>query len=185
MEHITHEWLTANNHDKKWLASWLAKPCIDKEAVREWLTIHRHSDPRLWIDCALVDDEEQGQIRIARQRGKRASQKRARKIREQARKQTPFPCTPSQRLSRFALFNGRCAYCGTHGKMTVDHVVPLSRGGFDEASNIVPACTKCNSSKHARPVLEWYQSQPFFKQSQWDKIVRHCKSKFGRNFGAT
>lgn len=45
----------------------------------------------------------------------------------------------------------RCAYCGRQGDgLTPDHVVPLSRGGDNALSNIVPACGPCNLSKGAR-----------------------------------
>lgn len=45
----------------------------------------------------------------------------------------------------------RCAYCGQKGEgLTPDHIVPLSRGGDNALSNIVPACSACNLSKGAR-----------------------------------
>lgn len=53
-----------------------------------------------------------------------------------------------------------CVYCGvlvhnhTHGdlktKATIDHVVPRSRGGIDDLSNLTLACFSCNSSKGNR-----------------------------------
>ncbi|MCC6481353.1 MAG: HNH endonuclease [Sphingomonadaceae bacterium] len=47
-----------------------------------------------------------------------------------------------------ARFRGACAYCGrTDVKLTMDHVVPLAKGGAHALSNIVPACSHCNSSK--------------------------------------
>lgn len=49
----------------------------------------------------------------------------------------------------------RCAYCGTLAKLTVDHVIPVSRGGKDEPSNVVPACSSCNSSKGTKLLSEW------------------------------
>lgn len=45
----------------------------------------------------------------------------------------------------------RCAYCQKRRKLTMDHVVALSKGGSHTASNIVPACGPCNSSKGNRP----------------------------------
>jgi 5-methylcytosine-specific restriction endonuclease McrA len=48
-----------------------------------------------------------------------------------------------------------CAYCGAEDKLTLDHVVPLARGGLDEPSNVVPACGPCNASKGAKLLNEW------------------------------
>jgi 5-methylcytosine-specific restriction endonuclease McrA len=50
-----------------------------------------------------------------------------------------------------------CFYCSEASKeLTVDHVVPLSRGGEDSPANIVPACRSCNSSKGAKDAVSWY-----------------------------
>lgn len=54
-----------------------------------------------------------------------------------------------------AAASGRCTYCGKKRKLTMDHVVPISRGGGHTASNIVAACRSCNSSKHAGPVIPY------------------------------
>lgn len=52
------------------------------------------------------------------------------------------------------VFQHRCAYCGKRakGRLTQDHVTPLSNGGAHTASNIVPACSTCNYRKHAKDV---------------------------------
>lgn len=52
-------------------------------------------------------------------------------------------------------FGGMCAYCGSSGKMTIDHVVPLSRGGTHAIGNLLPACQPCNFSKHTKFLYEW------------------------------
>lgn len=45
----------------------------------------------------------------------------------------------------------KCAYCGCSNKpLQKDHVIPVSKGGDDKITNIVPACQKCNASKGAR-----------------------------------
>ena len=54
-----------------------------------------------------------------------------------------------------------CQYCGNDDreKMTVDHVIPISKGGTDEDFNLVAACQKCNYSKNDRMT-------PFFGQGR-------------------
>jgi 5-methylcytosine-specific restriction endonuclease McrA len=48
----------------------------------------------------------------------------------------------------------RCFYCKTRRlKLTMDHVIPLSRGGTHTKENIVPACQPCNSKKSAKIIL--------------------------------
>jgi 5-methylcytosine-specific restriction endonuclease McrA len=42
----------------------------------------------------------------------------------------------------------RCRYCGAPAT-TVDHVVPRSRGGSDDPTNLVAACARCNRAKGA------------------------------------
>jgi len=52
----------------------------------------------------------------------------------------------------------RCAYCGcalTTETVTVDHKIPLSRGGGSDIENIAPACKSCNSSKCDRTSKEY------------------------------
>jgi 5-methylcytosine-specific restriction endonuclease McrA len=51
-----------------------------------------------------------------------------------------------------------CAYCGNRAQAW-DHVMPHSRGGKDEPSNLAPACASCNSSKGALTPEEWWQVQ--------------------------
>ncbi len=50
-----------------------------------------------------------------------------------------------------AYYRNRCAYCGEDMvRITMDHIVPVSKGGAHSASNVVPSCTPCNSSKRDR-----------------------------------
>ena len=40
-----------------------------------------------------------------------------------------------------------CQYCGAQSRLTIDHVVPRSRGGQDTWENLVVACSSCNTKK--------------------------------------
>ncbi len=52
---------------------------------------------------------------------------------------------------------GKCWHCGKdlNGKFHVDHLIPLSKGGKHDASNIVCACPSCNLSKKDKMCFTW------------------------------
>lgn len=75
--------------------------------------------------------------------------------------------TYDQWLTIKAIYGNRCAYCGKKTrKLTQDHVIPVSRGGFHTASNIVPACQSCNSRKHDNEAPT-YQPHLFAPAEPW------------------
>lgn len=49
-------------------------------------------------------------------------------------------------------FHWRCAACGKKKWLTVDHVVPVSRGGDNTISNVQPLCRDCNYAKYTRTI---------------------------------
>lgn len=54
--------------------------------------------------------------------------------------------------------SGICHYCGRHyppRELTMDHVVPLIRGGKTVKSNVVPCCRECNAQKRYLLPVEW------------------------------
>lgn len=51
--------------------------------------------------------------------------------------------------------NGCCYYCGKQTALTVDHKMPLSRGGSNSTDNLCMACRFCNSQKGARSEQEY------------------------------
>ena len=59
-------------------------------------------------------------------------------------------------------FFNQCAYCGRQVKLTKDHLKPLDKGGQMDLFNIVPACSRCNSSKQDENWLSWFQRQSFY-----------------------
>lgn len=53
---------------------------------------------------------------------------------------------------------GICHYCGGSfppGELTMDHLVPIVRGGKSTKGNLVPACKECNNKKKYLLPLEW------------------------------
>jgi 5-methylcytosine-specific restriction endonuclease McrA len=55
---------------------------------------------------------------------------------------------------------GICYYCrdrvGAHA-LTMDHLVPLGRGGRSVRGNVVPACKRCNTRKKSMLPIEWQE----------------------------
>lgn len=47
-----------------------------------------------------------------------------------------------------------CQYCGTNKRLTIDHVLPRSRGGMHTWDNVVIACERCNAIKGNKTPLE-------------------------------
>jgi len=54
--------------------------------------------------------------------------------------------------------DGVCYYCNRNvgrANLTMDHIVPLSRGGKSKKGNIVPSCKECNNKKKYLLPIEW------------------------------
>lgn len=47
-----------------------------------------------------------------------------------------------------------CQYCGSKNDLTIDHVIPRSKGGQDTWQNLVACCTKCNLKKGSKLLSE-------------------------------
>jgi 5-methylcytosine-specific restriction endonuclease McrA len=53
---------------------------------------------------------------------------------------------------------GVCHWCGktvAPGDLTMDHVLPLARGGKTTKNNVVPCCKECNVRKKSRMPAHW------------------------------
>jgi 5-methylcytosine-specific restriction endonuclease McrA len=58
--------------------------------------------------------------------------------------------THRRKITRRAVFardNWTCQYCGARANLTVDHVIPRSKGGSSTWDNIVASCAPCNRRK--------------------------------------
>lgn len=78
-------------------------------------------------------------------------------------------------------WNNECAYCGSVENITIDHVIPQSKGGTDTTKNVVCCCRSCNQSKGHKPWEEWYYSQEFFCETRHQKIQDWVKPEKLKN----
>jgi 5-methylcytosine-specific restriction endonuclease McrA len=61
---------------------------------------------------------------------------------------------PVNRRGVFRRDNHACQYCGSTKHLTLDHIIPRSKGGTHTWDNVVTACAPCNSTKGDRLLPE-------------------------------
>jgi len=84
-------------------------------------------------------------------------------------------CSPAEakRMWKQSIKNqwdNKCAYCGSDKDITLDHVVPRTKGGSDHADNIIACCKSCNADKAHEDWIIWYIQQPFFTEERRQSI---------------
>lgn len=66
---------------------------------------------------------------------------------------------PAVRMMVLARYDEVCQACNAKYSRVIDHVIPLSRGGDNDASNLQVLCRECNSSKSNFTMSEWLASK--------------------------
>jgi 5-methylcytosine-specific restriction endonuclease McrA len=59
----------------------------------------------------------------------------------------PYRGVELSRMNIFKRDNHSCQYCGSQRDLSIDHVIPRSRGGGSSWKNLVTACKPCNAKK--------------------------------------
>ena len=62
-------------------------------------------------------------------------------------KHIPYKGVLLNRANLFRRDRGQCQYCGSAKQLTIDHVIPRSKGGKTSWTNLVTACNRCNVLK--------------------------------------
>jgi 5-methylcytosine-specific restriction endonuclease McrA len=109
------------------------------------VTAKREEDDRWVVDCPYCGREHQ--------HGAEAGDRVAHCHRGDYIIAAPPASRPRKKLPFRAVWDRddwTCVRCGTHKHLTVDHIVPVSKGGTDDFSNLQTMCQPCNSSKGAR-----------------------------------
>lgn len=81
--------------------------------------------------------------------------------------QVPYRGVVLTRQNIFKRDHGLCQYCGTDNDLTLDHLVPRSKGGKSTWNNLVTACKACNAKKgnHTLEEAGLVLKRPPFKPS--------------------
>ena len=57
------------------------------------------------------------------------------------------------------VYDSPCFMCGRKENQSLDHIIPISRGGSHSIGNIMTLCLQCNMSKNAKTITEWKHSK--------------------------
>ncbi len=144
----------ANNREKakadakQWREN---NPERKKQSSREWYCANRgqaNENSKRWL--RQNRDKASAMLRRWRQENPEAST--AQRYRRESREVSSgeiFTAAEWKALKEH--YGNKCLCCGRIDvKLTVDHVIPLSKGGSSDIDNIQPLCVSCNSGKHTK-----------------------------------
>ena len=101
----------------------------------------------------------------------------------------PYKGVTLTRQNVFKRDGFKCQYCGTPKNLTLDHIVPKSKGGRTSWKNVTTACSSCNSRKGdlsleksgMKLIQEPYKPSPFFYLAdRKGRLREEWKSYFGK-----
>ena len=133
--HYLREWRNKNPHKiKSYTEEYKDKA---KEYIKANPDVKKRANSKWW-----KSNKEKARLYAAQ----RNARKKANGI---------FQVTEKDWLKLVVRYRYRCAYCDKKSKLTMDHIIPLSKGGRHSIGNILPACGKCNSSKGNKLLVEF------------------------------
>ncbi len=146
-----------------------------KNAVKQWRERLRESDPERFAQLVAKTNAnikrwaktDKGRLHVRFKRQKRRALLRSSSHPGVTAAEWESIC------ARHTNTDGKvcCAYCKSECEPTVDHVVPLARGGLHEPSNVVPACGSCNSSKCDHLLSEWPRARELLSDAEMVKLM--------------
>jgi len=84
---------------------------------------------------------------------------------------------PLTRTNIYKRDNFQCVYCQSQDRttLTLDHVIPQSKGGRDSWDNLVTACRNCNGEKADLTLEEWGKENPNPKRPHFLMLMKNVK----------
>lgn len=151
-EHYEREKCAAKARAKKWAAQ---NPARRKDIAR--LSAEKHIEKKRAFSREYNKRKRAESPDAAREAGRRqAAMRRSRE------KGAGGAISAADWQMLFDLFETNvCLYCGsTDSKLTMDHWMPVVRGGKTELGNLLPCCKSCNSRKGDKHPDEWLKTLP-------------------------
>ena len=156
-----------------------------KKALREWREKTKRDNPLKWREIIANGNKIRAvwsKTPTGRAAGIALKQRRRARLRD-ARSPGVTPEQWQEICAKFQNAEGEtcCAYCGKACAATIDHVVPIARGGRDEPDNVLPACGSCNSSKSNWLISEWPRASALLHESLLSLLREHTEAHIDKN----
>lgn len=119
---------------------WKCKRRINEDRAFFWITKREKGDPYVSHMCADCLNGKQQETRRRKALG----------ITNHGHPEYHCPFPYKEWGKKLEQCGYTCAICGASGKVAIDHIVPLSKGGGHNIENLQPLCKSCNSGKGNR-----------------------------------
>lgn len=117
----------------------------NRTRINKWMSDFRNKNKERFRKMRILWDrkyvKEHPEVNRMKRRRRRALEKNSEGI-----------FTQSEWVELCHKFNDRCIRCGKTGDLTADHIIPISKGGRSDISNIQPMCNGCNKSKKDKTI---------------------------------
>ena len=84
---------------------------------------------------------------------------------------------------RIAIYNrdgNICLYCGSNNNLSLDHIIPRSKGGSNDTSNLITCCIACNSSRQEMDInvhISTYSNPKAIRDRITNSLSKRIKQK--------
>ena len=133
------------------------KICTRNQNRRNYHSNIEQSRKRVREQSRKTYSTEEGRDRLRKnaKRWVKSNPEKVKAIKHNRRAESVGRLDPEKWKSRLDYYGGRCVYCRTDKNITIEHRIPISRGGTNLASNLVPACSTCNCRKNNKTETEF------------------------------
>lgn len=148
------EFSRLDENDKSWRRIYVCTEC-KTETLKKANLAYRHRTAIVRRPKNTTDEHRAKMRKWSRENKHKIAHYKAVRRSKYKKGNTPEVKNFIERL--FKNPDKKCRYCPETSKLTLEHIVPISRGGLHECNNLDLACSTCNSSKRARTEQEYFE----------------------------